>query len=99
MISLLLFAAAVIFSPQATLSCQSTATSSSISAVSDSLARPPSKSTVAASPIERALREGKYPWYDSEADKLRPVWPTKLVWLDWIMKRIEAFLQQRSASF
>ena len=91
MISLFLFAAAVIFSPQATISCQSTATSSSIATVADSLARPPSKSRVATGPIKRALREGNYPWYDSEADKLRPVWPTKIGWLDWIMKRIEAF--------
>jgi hypothetical protein len=81
-ISLMLIMAAVIFSPDATISSQSTATSSSISPVPDLVARPPGKPSATASPIERALREGKYPWYHSEADELRPVWPTKIGWQD-----------------
>jgi hypothetical protein len=43
-----------------------------------------------ASPAREALREGQYPWYDDKADRVRPVWPIKVSWLDWLGKRIEA---------
>jgi Domain of unknown function (DUF4129) len=92
-ISVLMIAAAVAVSPHATIRGQSTATSSSISPVSGSQARPAGKPSAAAAPVERALREGRYPWYDSEADKLRPVWPTRLGWLDWVMKRVDALFR------
>ena len=91
MISLMMIiAAAVTFSPPATIDGQRTAASSGISTGSGSLARPEEKPSAAAGRVQRALREGKYPWYDSEADELRPVWPTKIGWLEWIMKRVDA---------
>jgi len=92
-ISLILIAAAVVFSPTPTISGQSTAISTGISRVSGSLAQPAGKPSAGAGPVERALREGDYPWYDSDADELRPVWPTKIGWLDWVMKRIDALIR------
>jgi len=44
-----------------------------------------------AGPIKEALREGKYPWYDPEADRVQPVWPARLAWLKWLSKRLESF--------
>ena len=44
----------------------------------------------AASLAREALREGSYPWYDSEADRVRPVWPQQLSWLKWLGKRAGA---------
>jgi hypothetical protein len=89
----ILIAAALVFSPQGTINGQSTAIPNAISTGSGSLARPAGKPSAAAGPVERALREGNYPWYDGEADELRPVWPTKLRWLDSVMKRIDALLK------
>jgi Domain of unknown function (DUF4129) len=89
-ISLTLIAAAVAFSPHVTIDGQRAATADGISTVSDSLARPAGKPPAAAGPVDRALREGRYPWYDGEADELRPVWPTKIGWLDWVIKRLDA---------
>ena len=87
---MIVIATAVAFSPHATIDGQRTAASSGTSTGSGSLARPEAKPSAAAGPVERALREGKYPWYDSDADELRPVWPTKIGWLEWIMKRVDA---------
>jgi hypothetical protein len=44
-----------------------------------------------ASPIKEALREGKYPWYDPDADRVQPVWPARLAWLKWLSKRLQSF--------
>jgi Domain of unknown function (DUF4129) len=92
-ISVMLIAAAVVCSPYATMSGQSTAIPTGVSTVSGSLAGPAGKPSAAAGPVGRALREGKYPWYDSEADELRPVWPTKIRWLDRVMKRMDALIE------
>jgi hypothetical protein len=92
-ISVMLIAAAVVFSAHATIDGQRAATANGISTVSGSPAGPAAKPSTAAGPVERALRERKYPWYDSKADKLRPVWPTKIGWLDWVMKRIDALIE------
>jgi len=43
-----------------------------------------------ASPAREALREGQYPWYDADADRVRPVWPIKMSWVDWLGERLEA---------
>jgi hypothetical protein len=43
----------------------------------------------AAGPAREALREGSYPWYDSEADRVRPVWPQQLSWAKWLGKKLE----------
>jgi hypothetical protein len=44
------------------------------------------------SPVKEALRKGSYPWYDAQADRLQPVWPPRISWLNWLSKRIEAIL-------
>lgn len=47
------------------------------------------ESAGSAQPAREALREGSYPWYDAEADRLRPVWPQRVSWLKWLGKRFE----------
>jgi hypothetical protein len=44
-----------------------------------------------AKPVQQALRHGKYPWYDAEADRLSPVWPTRISWLKWLTARVNSF--------
>jgi hypothetical protein len=35
-------------------------------------------------PVQAALRAGAFPWYDPQADKVRPVWPAQSGWqLPW----------------
>jgi hypothetical protein len=46
-----------------------------------------------ASPIKEALRDGKYPWYDSRADRLRPVWPVRISWVEELRERIASFFR------
>jgi hypothetical protein len=49
--------------------------------------------TVASGPVREALREGEYPWYDPDADQVRPVWPARLSWLKWLGDRLDRFLR------
>jgi Domain of unknown function (DUF4129) len=44
-----------------------------------------------ASPARDALCEGDYPWYDADADRVRPVWPTEHSWVKSLFRRIERF--------
>jgi hypothetical protein len=44
------------------------------------------------SPIRDALRDGKYPWYDSRSDRVQPVWPVRISWLERLAERIRSFL-------
>jgi hypothetical protein len=50
------------------------------------------------SPIKDALRDGKYPWYDSRSDRLQPVWPIRVSWLERLGERI-ASIFRRIAKF
>jgi hypothetical protein len=43
----------------------------------------------AATAVQRALREGHYPWYDPDNDRVRPVWPAKRPWVKWLRERVE----------
>lgn len=36
-----------------------------------------------------AIKDGGYPWYDAEADRIRPVWPARNAWLKELDDRIE----------
>jgi hypothetical protein len=39
----------------------------------------------ASTPVKKALEKGKYPWYDSKSETVKPVWPPDLTWLtDWL---------------
>jgi hypothetical protein len=40
-------------------------------------------------PVARALRQGKYPWYDPATDRVRPVWPPRRPWIKWLGDRME----------
>jgi len=40
-------------------------------------------------PVKDALREGSYPWYDPDADRVRPVWPARASWLKSLLDRLE----------
>ena len=44
------------------------------------------------SPVAEALRQGKYPWYDADNDRVKPVWPPRISWLTWIRKKISSIL-------
>jgi hypothetical protein len=43
--------------------------------------------------FKEAFREGKYPWYDSHADRVRPVWPVRISWLESLGERLDAVLR------
>ena len=43
----------------------------------------------APSPVQDALRSRSYPWYDPDADRLRPVWPARASWLKRLLDRLE----------
>ncbi len=43
------------------------------------------------SPARDALNEGAYPWYDADADRVRPVWPAENSWAKSLFRRIERF--------
>jgi len=45
----------------------------------------------AASPVKDALREGGYPWYDSDTD--RPIWRPSRPWVKWLGDRLEKILK------
>jgi hypothetical protein len=45
------------------------------------------------SPVREALRGGEYPWYDARTDRVQPIWPLRISWLDWLGDRMEAFFQ------
>ena len=45
------------------------------------------------SPVREALRGREYPWYDSRTDRLQPIWPLRISWLDWLGDRMEAFFR------
>ena len=49
---------------------------------------------VPAVPIKEALRNGKFPWYDSRADRVQPVWPIRISWLERLGERIASFFQR-----
>jgi hypothetical protein len=40
-------------------------------------------------PVKGALKDGGYPWYDPDADRVRPVWTPQHSWLKWIGDRVE----------
>jgi hypothetical protein len=44
--------------------------------------------------VQEALREGSYPWYDSRADRVRPVWPIRISWLKWLARRVNSFFDR-----
>ena len=44
--------------------------------------------------VQEALREGSYPWYDSRADRVRPVWPIRISWLKWLTRRVNSFFDR-----
>jgi hypothetical protein len=46
------------------------------------------------SQVKKALRDGKYPWYDLRADRLRPIWPVRISWLERLGERIESFFRR-----
>jgi len=47
----------------------------------------------AQSPVKDALRDGSYPWYDPDTDRVRPIWPPRRPWLKWLGDRIERMLK------
>jgi hypothetical protein len=47
----------------------------------------------ASSPVTEALREGKYPWYDADADRVQPVWPARMSAQKWLRKRVKSILE------
>ncbi len=44
----------------------------------------------AAGPVREALRQGAYPWYDSDADRVRPIWAPRLSWVKWLLDKVES---------
>jgi Domain of unknown function (DUF4129) len=51
-------------------------------------AEPLSPAIAATSPVQQALRQGEYPWYDPVADRVRPVWAPS--WMKWIGDKLRA---------
>jgi len=45
-------------------------------------------------PVKDALRDGSYPWYDPDTDRVRPVWPPRRPWLKWVGDRIESMFKR-----
>jgi Domain of unknown function (DUF4129) len=45
-------------------------------------------------PIREALKDGKYPWYDPRADRVQPVWPVRISWLERLGERTYAFYRR-----
>ncbi len=43
--------------------------------------------------FKKALKEGNYPWYDSKADRIQPVWPVRISWLEWLNERVDRFFR------
>jgi hypothetical protein len=40
-------------------------------------------------PVKPALREGSYPWYDPDTDRVKPIWMAKRPWQKWIGQQLE----------
>ena len=53
----------------------------------------------AGGPARKAIGDGEYPWYDSRADRVQPVWPLRISWLEWLGERIDAFFRWLSKLF
>jgi Domain of unknown function (DUF4129) len=51
------------------------------------------------SSVREALRDGKFPWYDSGADRVQPVWPLRISWLERLGDRVEAFFRWLGSFF
>jgi hypothetical protein len=44
---------------------------------------------LSAAAVRKGLREGGFPWYDSEADRVRPVWAPRMSWLKSLRERLD----------
>jgi hypothetical protein len=42
--------------------------------------------------VRQGLREGQFPWYDSGADRVRPVWAPRRSWMNWLRERFDRVL-------
>jgi Domain of unknown function (DUF4129) len=42
--------------------------------------------------VRQGLREGEFPWYDSDADRVRPVWAPRGSWAKWLQERFDRVL-------
>jgi hypothetical protein len=43
--------------------------------------------------VKKALAGRDYPWYDRQADRVRPVWPTRWSWLKWLGDQLDRILK------
>jgi Domain of unknown function (DUF4129) len=50
--------------------------------------RPSVPASADLSPVQQALRQGEYPWYDSGEDRVRGVWPP--TWVKWMGEKWRA---------
>jgi hypothetical protein len=46
------------------------------------------------SQVGQALRDGRYPWYDSETDRLKPVWPAQTSWMKWLGRKVKSIFDR-----
>ena len=44
------------------------------------------------SPVQAALKDQAYPWYDPANDQVKPLLPDASTWTGWLQKRIDGFL-------
>jgi hypothetical protein len=44
-------------------------------------------------PVTKSLRTGKYPWYDGDLDRVRPVWPLRISWVNWLGKKMQSTME------
>jgi hypothetical protein len=42
--------------------------------------------------VRQGLRDGQFPWYDSGADRVRPVWAPRMSWVKWLQERFDRVL-------
>jgi hypothetical protein len=42
--------------------------------------------------VRQGLRQSGFPWYDSSADRVRPVWAPRMSWLKWLRERLDRVL-------
>ena len=49
--------------------------------------------------VRQGLREGEFPWYDSGADRLRPVWAPRNSWAQWLQDRFDGVVDAISRFF
>jgi Domain of unknown function (DUF4129) len=45
-----------------------------------------------AAAVRQGLRQGEFPWYDSGADRVRPVWAPRMSWLKRLRQWFDGFL-------